>query len=222
MRLFDILGPVMVGPSSSHTAGAVRIALTARRLLGEEVARAEIGLCGSFALTGHGHGTDCALVAGLLGMEPDDLRIPDSFAYARDAGLSFSFHEEQIRGAHPNTAHLTLTGRGGAPLDLVAESIGGGRIRVAAVDGIEVSFSGEHNTLIVQNQDSPGHVVAVASALAERGVNIATMQLYRSGIGGRAVMVLECDEAIPPEAAEELSGIDGIEKVTVFNQEGKQ
>ena len=90
------------------------------------------------------------------------------------------------------------------------------------VDGIEVSFSGEHNTLIVQNQDSPGHVVAVASALAERGVNIATMQLYRSGIGGRAVMVLECDEAISPEAAEELSGIDGIEKVTVLNQEGKQ
>lgn len=109
MRLFDILGPVMVGPSSSHTAGAVRIGLTARKLLGDRPVHADISLHGSFALTGHGHGTDCALIAGLLGMQPDDLRIPGSFAVAAEQGLTFSFRNVQLRNAHPNTARLQLT-----------------------------------------------------------------------------------------------------------------
>ena len=109
MRLFDILGPVMVGPSSSHTAGAVRIGLTARKLLGDQPVHADISLHGSFALTGHGHGTDCALIAGLLGMQPDDLRIPGSFAIAAEQGLTFAFQNVQLRNAHPNTARLQLT-----------------------------------------------------------------------------------------------------------------
>ena len=124
MRLFDILGPVMVGPSSSHTAGAVRIGLTARKLLGDRPVHADISLHGSFALTGHGHGTDCALIAGLLGMQPDDLRIPGSFAVAAEQGLTFSFRNVQLRNAHPNTARLQLTGAKGRTLDIVAESIG--------------------------------------------------------------------------------------------------
>ena len=155
MRLFDILGPVMVGPSSSHTAGAVRIGLTARKLLGDRPVHADISLHGSFALTGHGHGTDCALIAGLLGMQPDDLRIPGSFAVAAEQGLTFSFRNVQLRNAHPNTARLQLTGAKGRTLDIVAESIGGGRIRIRSIDGIETNFSGEHNTLIVHNQDTP-------------------------------------------------------------------
>ena len=219
MRLFDILGPVMVGPSSSHTAGAVRIGLTAPKLLGDEPVHADISLHGSFALTGRGHGTDCALIAGLLGMQPDDLRIPQSFDAAKEHGLSYTFKSVQLRNAHPNTARLQLTGRNGRTLDVVAESIGGGRIRIVSLDGIEANFSGEHNTLIVHNQDVPGHVAAVTTALMQRQINIATMQLYRSEQGGYAVMILECDQPIPTDIEEWLSHIDGIKKITIFNQE---
>jgi L-serine dehydratase len=219
MRLFDILGPVMVGPSSSHTAGAVRIGLTARKLLGDRPVHADISLHGSFALTGHGHGTDCALIAGLLGMQPDDLRIPESFAVAAEQGLTFTFQNVQMRNAHPNTARLKLTGANGRALDIVAESVGGGRIRIRSIDGIETNFSGEHNTLIVHNQDTPGHVAAVTAALMQRHVNIATMQLYRDEQGGYAVMILECDQPIPKDIEQWLSHIEGIQKITIFNQE---
>ena len=190
MRLFDVLGPVMTGPSSSHTAGAVRIGSTARRLLGEQPAEAEILLYGSFAATGRGHGTDRALVAGLLGMQPDD---------------------------DPNTAMLRLVGVSGRKLEVVGSSIGGGRINICQIDGITTNFGGDHNTLIVHNQDTPGHVAAVTTCLSRHGVNIATMQLYRSAAGGYAVMVLECDEPIPDEIAGELRILPGIVKVTILN-----
>lgn len=219
MRLFDILGPVMVGPSSSHTAGAVRIGLVSRMLLDDVPIRAEIGLCSSFALTGKGHGTDFAIIAGLLGMQPDDLRIPNSFSEARKQGLSFYFYDTRINGAHPNTALLKLTGKNGSALEIVAESVGGGRIRIRSIDGIETNFSGEHNTLIVHNRDLPGHVAAVTELLSKKGINIATMQLYRDEQGGDAVMVLECDQHIPSGIRSELSGINGVKKVTVFNVE---
>ena len=220
MRIFDILGPVMVGPSSSHTAGAVRIGQTARQLLGEPPVEAHITLYGSFALTGRGHGTDRALIAGLLGMPPDDLRIPDSFRWAQQEGLGYTFATAQAHNLHPNTVRLQLTGKTGRTLDVVAESVGGGRICVRSIDGIETNFSGEHNTLIVHNQDVPGHVAAVTAALMQRHVNIATMQLYRNEPGGYAVMVLECDQPIPTDLAQWLSHIEGIRKITVFNQEG--
>ena len=217
MRLFDVLGPVMTGPSSSHPAGAVRIGLTARKLLGEPPARAEILLHGSFAATGRGHGTDRALVAGLLGMQPDDARIPGSFALARQAGLAFSVGTIALRGAHPNTAVLRLEGSTGHRLEVVGASIGGGRIRICSIDGITTDFGADQDTLIVHNQDSPGHVATVTACLSGHGINIATMQLYRSAAGGKAVMVLECDEPIPEEVAVYLRRQPGIVKVTTLN-----
>lgn len=219
MRLTDILGPIMVGPSSSHTAGAVKIGLVALKLLGEPPKKAEIYLSGSFALTGKGHGTDLALVAGLLGMKPDDLNISKSFEAAKEKGLDFSFFGKDIKNAHPNTVQLKLTGESGRTIDIIAESIGGGRIHISHIDGIEANFYCEHNTLIVHNQDVPGHVAAVSSALTNRDINIATMQLYRSEHGGYAVMILECDEPIPQDIEKYLSHIRGIKKITVFNQE---
>ena len=150
MRLFDVLGPVMTGPSSSHTAGAVRIGLTARNLLGEAPKTAEILLHGSFAATGRGHGTDRALVAGLLGMLPDDERIPDSFSLAQQAGLDYTIGTVVLRGAHPNTALLRLEGVSGRKLEVMGASIGGGRINICQIDGITTNFGGDHNTLIVQ------------------------------------------------------------------------
>ena len=217
MRLFDVLGPVMTGPSSSHTAGAVRIGSTARRLLGEQPAQAEILLYGSFAATGRGHGTDRALVAGLLGMQPDDDRIPNSFALAKASGLHYKIGSINLRGAHPNTAVLRLVGVSGRKLEVVGSSIGGGRINICQIDGITTNFGGDHNTLIVHNQDTPGHVAEVTTALAQRGINIATMQLYRSTAGGYAVMVLECDQPLPDALIAELRGMQGIVKVTGLN-----
>ena len=200
MNLFDILGPVMVGPSSSHTAGAVRIGRIARRLRGEDTpARAQIGLSGSFAATGHGHGTDRAIVAGLLGMQPSDERIAVSFDVARQEGMAFSFSRATLPGEHPNTARLALTGRSGKTLTIVASSLGGGRIMVVEMNGLRANFSGDLPTLIVQNRDQPGHVSEVTSMLAHKGVNIATMQLYRDYPGGNAVMIIETDKAVPPE-----------------------
>ena len=152
--IFDILGPVMVGPSSSHTAGAVRIGYTARQLFGEPVKKAIVYLHGSFAATGEGHGTDKAIIAGLLGMKPDDLRIPDSFTVAKGNGMEFVIDKKEIRGAHPNTARIIMENDADKKMVMQAYSIGGGRIRVSVLDGIEVDFSGESNTLIVRNMDS--------------------------------------------------------------------
>ena len=198
MDIFDILGPVMVGPSSSHTAGAARIGAMARTLLGEEVADAKLHLYGSFAETGKGHGTDRALVAGLLGMKPDDLRIPNAFEEAKKAGLRYTIDEIDLRDAHPNTAVLELTGKGGRALTVQASSLGGGRIMVNKLDGIEVNFTGESNTLVVRNQDEFGSVAAVTSILNQLRVNVANMSVHRHKRGGDALMVIETDQHIKP------------------------
>ena len=219
MNIFDILGPVMVGPSSSHTAGAVRIGLIARRLLGGQPATAKITLSGSFAATGTGHGTDRALVAGLLGMKPDDIRIPDSFALAVEQGLAFTFDKTELKEAHPNTAILQLSTAGGRELEVQASSLGGGRIMVNKLDGINVNFNGDSPTLIVHNLDQPGHVAEVTSMLSHKSVNIATMQLYRNHRGGYAVMVIETDQDIPAEALRWLARLEGVIKVTYLNAE---
>lgn len=217
MSLFDIIGPVMVGPSSSHTAGAARIGYIAQRLLGAPLKKAEIYLHGSFALTGQGHGTDRALIGGLLGMFPDDERLPDSFKIAKENKIEFEFHEKDIRGAHPNTVELVLTCESGRTLDIIASSIGGGRIKVCQIDGLDANFNGDLPTLIVHNLDQPGHVAKVTTALSQKNVNIATMQLYRNSRGGHAVMVIECDHEVPQDAVKWLEKLDGVEKVTYLS-----
>ena len=214
MNIFDIMGPVMVGPSSSHTAGAVKIGYISRRLLGEELASVKILLYGSFLTTGKGHGTRKALVAGLLGMKTDDIRIPEALEIAERAGIEVEFGEALLKEAHPNTAQLFLTGVSGRTLEIIGQSLGGSRINIAEIDGIETNFSGDHPTLVVHNQDQPGHVSEVTSMLAHKSVNIATMQLYRASRGGEAVMVIECDQEVPIEGIEWLNKVEGVNKVT--------
>ena len=214
MNIFDIMGPVMVGPSSSHTAGAVKIGYISRRLLGEELASVKILLYGSFLTTGKGHGTRKALVAGLLGMKTDDIRIPEALEIAERAGIEVEFGEALLKEAHPNTAQLFLTGVSGRTLEIIGQSLGGSRINIAEIDGIETNFSGDHPTLVVHNQDQPGHVSEVTSMLAHKSVNIATMQLYRASRGGEAVMVFECDQEVPIEGIEWLKKVEGVNKVT--------
>ena len=205
INIFDMMGPVMVGPSSSHTAGAARIGNMGRTLLGEEVARADIGLYGSFAETGYGHGTDRALLAGLLGMKPDDLRIPNAYEEANRAGMAYSFRTVELRDAHPNTALLELTGKSGKKLTLQASSIGGGAIVVNKIDGIDVNFTGDFNTLIVRNQDESGSVAAITSILSQVHINVANMSVNRHRRGGDALMVIETDQHIKPRQVEFLS-----------------
>ena len=217
MRLFDVLGPVMIGPSSSHTAGAAKIGYTAQKLLGDIPVDADIGLYGSFATTGRGHGTDRALVAGLLGLRPDDPRLPDSFELAREQGMKFSIHPVELRSAHPNTAVLRLTSRTGRVLSMKAASVGGGRIRVTEIDGVPADFGGDSNTLIIHNEDTPGCIAEVTTSLALRRINIASMQVFRAGTGSYAVMVLECGSHIPHPLEQQLALMPGILKVTCLN-----
>lgn len=219
INIFDMMGPVMVGPSSSHTAGAARIGNMGRTLLGEEVARADIGLHGSFAETGFGHGTDRALLAGLLGMKPDDLRIPNAYEEANRAGMAYSFRTVELRDAHPNTALLELTGKSGKKLTLQASSIGGGAIVVNKIDGIDVNFTGDFNTLIVRNQDESGSVAAITSILSQGHINVANMSVNRHRRGGDALMVIETDQHIKPRQVEFLSELPGILSVTYYDKE---
>lgn len=219
INIFDMMGPVMVGPSSSHTAGAARIGNMGRTLLGEEVTRADIGLHGSFAETGFGHGTDRALLAGLLGMKPDDLRIPNAYEEANRAGMAYSFRTVELRDAHPNTALLELTGKSGKKLTLQASSIGGGAIVVNKIDGIDVNFTGDFNTLIVRNQDESGSVAAITSILSQVHINVPNMSVNRHRRGGDALMVIETDQHIKPRQVEFLSELPGILSVTYYDKE---
>ena len=219
MNIFDIMGPVMVGPSSSHTAGAARIGYLTRKLLGSQPKRAELLLHGSFAATGAGHGTDRALVAGLLGMRPDDARLPRSFELARAAGMEVVLGRAVLRGVHPNSVLLKVEDASGGRLEVTASSLGGGRVQVCAIDGLEARFTGEMPTLIIRNQDRPGMVAEVSAILSRRRVNIAAMQLYRNMRGGLAVMVIESDQPIWAAAAEELRACPGIQRVTYLDME---
>ena len=222
INIFDMMGPVMVGPSSSHTAGAARIGNMGRTLLGEEVARADIGLHGSFAETGFGHGTDRALLAGLLGMKPDDLRIPNAYEEANRAGMAYSFRTVELRDAHPNTALLELTGKSGKKLTLQASSIGGGAIVVNKIDGIDVNFTGDFNTLIVRNQDESGSVAAITSILSQVHINVANMSLSRQKRGGDALMVIEIDQHMRPNQVQFLAELPGILSVTYYDKEDEE
>ena len=199
MHVFDIIGPVMIGPSSSHTAGAARIGRVARRLLGEAPVSADVGLYGSFASTYRGHGTDRAIAAGLQDMGVDDARIRDALLLAEEAGIRIEFHPVDLKEAHPNTAVIRAEGPTRS-VTVEAASVGGGSIRVKKLNGLPVEFSGDANTIVIRHRDEPGVIAQVSGLLAGQGVNIATMQVFRSGFRGDAVMVLEVDE-LPVESA---------------------
>ncbi len=216
MNLFDIMGPVMVGPSSSHTAGAVRIGRVSLRILGERVKSAKIHFHGSFALTGVGHGTDKAVVAGLMDMETYDIRIPRSFDLARERGMEFTIDTVDLKDAHPNTVLMELKGESKS-IKVQASSLGGGRISIDEIDDIKTGFTAEYPTLVVHNLDKAGHAAQVTKMLAEKNINIASLRSYRDKRGGFAIMVVETDEPIPVEAICELEKKEGIIKVTYIN-----
>lgn len=193
LQVFDIIGPVMIGPSSSHTAGAVRIGKYARSVLGTRPVKAVIRFSGSFAKTYKGHGTDKAVIAGILGMDTDDARIRNSMEIAKAEGLDFTFVEEDIDGAHPNTAEITLTDEKGREALIRGASIGGGNIVINKINDTEVSISGKSDTLVIPHDDIPGMIAVVTNILADHGVNVHGFSLGRDRKGGTAVMTIEID-----------------------------
>ena len=216
MGIFDIIGPVMVGPSSSHTAGAVRIGAFARRLLAEAPRAAVIGLHGSFAATGDGHGTPLALLAGLLGLAPDDEQIPEARALAVEQGLEFRFETVDLGDVHPNSVRLQLEGSGSARLALAASSVGGGRILVWNVDGFDTELDGEYPTILLSYPDRPGAVAIVSAILANAGMNIATIKAHRDARGGHALMAVELDGAPSEGVLEALRHLPQFEQVRII------
>ena len=201
--VFDIVGPVMIGPSSSHTAGAVRLGLMARKILGEEAVRAEINLHGSFARTYRGHGTDKALIAGILGFAPEDERIREALQIARDHGLEFSFQTVNLEEAHPNTAVIYLVGRSGRTARVRGASVGGGNIMISNIDGYQVELTGQYPALITIHHDCPGVITRVTQILAHAAVNIAFMRVSRQNRGETAMMIMELDEEPTPDVINE-------------------
>ena len=216
MNVFDIIGPIMIGPSSSHTAGAVRLGYIAHKVLGEKAVKAKIELCGSFAQTYKGHGTDKALIAGILGMKSDDERIRRSLELAVEEGLEYEFAPAVIPGAHPNTARITLTGEHGAHAQLCGASVGGGNILVTEINGLEVSVTGQHNTLVVLHHDKPGTIAAVTNFMAYSGLNIGNFRLARPRKGGEAVMTIEVDGEVPAVLFESLKILPNIINVILI------
>jgi L-serine dehydratase len=196
VSLFDILGPTMVGPSSSHTAGACRLGLLARAIAGGTPERVRLRLHGSFAATGEGHGTHRALVGGLIGLQPDDLRLREAYDEAKAAGLQWEFEEVDLGDdAHPNTAILHVE-RAGESVEVRGASLGGGRVEVSEIDGFPVSLGGDYHTVVLLAHDEPGTIAAVATILSGHRINLATMRVDRTGRHQDALMTIEADEPI--------------------------
>jgi L-serine dehydratase len=210
VSLFDILGPVMVGPSSSHTAGACRLGLMARAILGGTPARARILLHGSFAATGEGHGTHRAIVGGLIGIAPDDLRLRRAYDEAKDAGLVWEFVDVDLgEEAHPNTAVFEVE-RDSDYVIIRGASVGGGRIEVTEIDGFTVALGGDYHTLVVLARDEPGTIMTITGLFAAQMINLATMRVDRTGRHKDALMTIEADAPIPDFVLEELRQFDWL------------
>lgn len=196
---FEIIGPKMVGPSSSHTAGAARLARVASKLVKGDIERVELHLHGSFAKTYRGHGTDRALMAGLLGMKEDDENLKNSLQIAKDKGIEFTFIEDDLGDVHPNTVKFIIHQTDGDDVELMGSSIGGGNIKVIEINGMKLEFVGQYPTLITKHLDSPGVVSRITKILADHQINIAFMSVYRQDKGHDALMVIESDDKLEEE-----------------------
>lgn len=219
MNVFDIVGPVMIGPSSSHTAGAVRIGRIAGALLEGEPVSAHILLHGSFAKTYRGHGTDKALVAGIMGMTPSDIRIRQSLEIAKERGLDVVFEKTELEGAHPNTAVITLKDAKGCTVTVQGASVGGGNILISEINGMKVEVTGQQDTLLVLHRDVPGVIAHVTNYIAAQGVNIGNFKLTRSRRGETAMMTIELDGEFSRESNEGIEKLPNVIRSIILRPE---
>ena len=215
---FDILGPIMIGPSSSHTAGAARLGKIAAIIAGEKnFKRVKFYLHGSFAKTYKGHGTDKALVAGVLGLNPWDERLRDSFKIAKSRGIEFEFIEKDLGDEHPNTVKFIFIEKNGNTVEVMGSSVGGGNIKITEIDGQKIEFTGNYPTLIIRHKDTPGMISKVSTIIYEAGINIAFLKVYRKDRGYSAVMIFETDSIIPVEINKRIKELGNIESIRFIN-----
>ena len=214
--VFDIIGPVMIGPSSSHTAGAARIGKIVRSIFGEQPDSVDILLYESFAKTYRGHGTDIALVGGLLGMEPDDERLADSLKLAHEANMEVLFVPKKEKAEHPNSVRLIVS-KGERKMSVTGISIGGGNIQISELNGFKISLSMGTPTFIIVHQDLPGMVAKVTQILSDHEVNIGTMTVTRESKGEKAIMIIEVDEPNQPELTKTLATLPHLYSVNFFD-----
>ena len=200
ISIFDVLGPNMIGPSSSHTAGACVISFLARKMIGGNPKKVEFILYGSFANTYKGHGTDRALLGGLMGFGTDDVRIRDSFHIASERGIEYKFTpNSELTEIPPNTVDVCMEDEEGRKVTVRGESLGGGKVRIVKIDQVDIDFSGEYSAIIAVHMDRPGVIAYITKALSENNINIAFMKLYRESKGNRAYTIIESDERIPDD-----------------------
>ncbi|MBM2658845.1 L-serine ammonia-lyase, iron-sulfur-dependent subunit beta [Staphylococcus pseudoxylosus] len=213
--VFDIIGPTMVGPSSSHTAGAVRIGLVARDLFNQLPSQVDIYLYGSFMETYKGHGTDVALVGGLLGYDTDDDRIQTSLEAAENAGMKVNFIEMAEERSHPNTAIINMR-NAEKEISVEGVSIGGGKIEVVAINGFNIAISGNYPALLVFHKDTFGTIGKVANILGDSSINVGSMQVSRKEKGDQALMTCELDDAVNKDIIEKIKNVDGVVTVSLM------
>lgn len=213
-NIFDVLGPIMIGPSSSHTAGVVRIGNAAKQIIGGIPEKVIVKFAGSFSTTYTGHGSDKAIIGGLLGFKTDDERVRDSIEIAKEQGIEIVFTTIVLpSSAHPNTIMLELV-HDNQTYEITGISVGGGNFAITSVDGTEIYFDGKYDTLLIAHQDEPGRVAEIGDILAKRNINIAQMKLWRSLRGGDALMLLEVDQPIWEDTLNEVKKATGVSKVT--------
>lgn len=213
ISIFDVVGPNMVGPSSSHTAGAASISYIARKMFAKDISYVKFTLYGSFEKTYKGHGTDKALLGGILGFNSDDLRIKDSFKIAEELGIDFKFEGSSLETEHPNTVDIYMESKSGEKMVIRGVSIGGGKIKITSIDGIEVEFYGEYPTLIVDHKDTKGLIAYITKCLSDAETNIAFMRVYRDAKGENAHSIIESDDKIPTELIDKLKENSNISNV---------
>ena len=216
MNVFDIIGPVMIGPSSSHTAGAAKIAYLAQKMITGPLLQVDFTLYGSFARTYRGHGTDRALLGGIMGFTTDDMRIRNSFEIAENEGIAFQFQpNEEETDVHPNTVDIHMVNKAGQEMTVRGESLGGGKVRISRINKVQVDFTGEYSAVIVIQKDRPGVVAHITKALSDRNVNIAFMRLFREGKGDIAYTIVESDGHLPENIREELLKNEHVHDVMI-------
>lgn len=211
--VFDIMGPIMIGPSSSHTAGAARLAKLAAKIAEDDVREVKFLLHGSFGKTYKGHGTDRALVAGILGMDPWDYRLKESFAIAEERGVKFTFEETDLGDVHPNTVKFIMKDSKGTETTVTGSSIGGGNIVIFELDGQSIHFTGEYPTLIITHRDVPGMIYKISNLLFNENINIASMNVYRKAKGLEASTVVETDGIASHDVVDKIRNIEYVKNV---------
>ena len=216
ISVFDVLGPNMIGPSSSHTAGAAIIAFLAQKMISPPLVKVDFTLYGSFANTYKGHGTDRALLGGIMGFSADDTRIRDSFRIAEERGLEFSFTPNgEETEVHPNTVDISMENEAGRKMIVRGESLGGGKVRIVRINQVKVEFTGEYSAVIVIHQDKPGVAAHITKCLSDMNINIAFMRLFRKGKGAIAYTIVESDERLPVEIGEKIRENANVHEVMI-------